>query len=1389
MRREDRPSPRLRRLARLLLWSTPVLAGAALGALGLGWLALRSAPGNDWLLARLLPRLQPVAGRLEVGRLRCDLWRELRLEEVALYGPDGELLLQVGEARAELDLLALPALRVRQLELHGLQADLPEPGVFGRMWPGDGAGAPWSGLPFDLELQAVQADGHARLGPLALMGAHLEGAALIRGKVVSVEALRLEAWTNAGRAALQGGLVWTPGRTLLRSAVLTVDDDLVLLADGALDGDRLALHLPFVHLDPAALAALLPLRLPLRGPVHGTVELGGSRAAPALDGVLGSAGGAATVAVAVELDRKAWRLALATASLHTAPLLAIEALRLRGSADLAGEGWSWPEGLRATGTADLVVEVRGEVVAAAGPLRLEAGRLHLDDVVTWLGWAGGRVSGVVDLVARQADVKLVRAQADLDRFGLRGRAGFAGDAHVDFGDAFAVVARGRAKLESFAAGGLRVGRAEGPVDLRWDGQLRGSATLDASAVEVAGQRAQTAWIDADFGEAVAFDLRADGGELLAARGRWSLAERRLDLDRASARLFGLQIEAQGPQALRLTDRGLADTHLDLVVDGARLVARGGFGGEEPLQVELDALDLARLGAVDPRLAGWVGRASGAVSLSGSRAAPRFDGWIEATGLSLGPLHGADRVRLAARSVGEGTEVELRVEEGGQALLTALGRLPLRVDGGARLDERGPVDLVVELPEAATALHAALLDRELPEATVAARLHLGGSLADPEAELEARGAWPGEKEPHARVVAGLDGGRLVVDGQVDIDGRPRAEIHAETAPGNEALRAWIEGGPAPREAPLRAELALLQLPLGALKNLGLVPDLVNGRVAGEVQLSGSLADPQLRGELVLAGGAVGELALDDARIALSPAEGGYEVATRVVFSSIRASARRRRLLGREILERPGCAGATGEPAGSVAVEGFVPLGPELDLGRDGLALRLSGAGFPLAAAEAFSTRFVETSGCLVLGGEVRGSLRAPELALTLETRGAETALPDLGLSLHEVELKGRFEGERLVVDRFALATSTGAVDLVPSRVEATGSVDLQGGELGRIDAALRLDRAWLIARAETRARLSGDLQLAYDDDALDLRGGVRLDDGYLRLGERFFAGARSTRLDPDIEIIRSGGVAAAPELLPGGPGFVFRPMVDVDLDRHARIDLAMPMQGGYGDLARSLTTLSVRSDVDGELQLSHKSGELRVSGEVTTEKGRADVLGRPFEIQEGTIAFTGADYTAPILDLSATHHSTYGDIAVAIGGIPRAPTLEFSSDDIGDDDILAVLVLGAPLSEVATREGGDSGASAALGLVTTMIRNQVSADVASTFRLETLEVDDDSGAVGFSLGRNLTLTTAYHWNLSDPMRDNAFELRMELALPHRWFLEISTGDKGVSTGAAYRKWRF
>lgn len=1412
-------------------------AVAVLAALGVFW--LRTAAGNGWILGQVTPLIDPPEGTLSVGALRTDLFTHLELDAVGLADATGVEL--VGAESVVIDFhgqsLLARTLPIPRVQIRGLRVAIDSPGQLAALWgASDPNAGPWTGLPVEIHVAAMDVRGTVRIGAWSAEDMTLTGGVDVVGTRVAWNAVAVSGTIRGLPTLVASTGVWQPSVLLVEHAAATVGAQNANTAQvkGALRGDALAFQLSGVHFVRDTLLPMLPelAEVPIAGPLDLAASVTGTLSAPELGFTLTTPGGPLTGTASLHVAEEAWKGAFATTGLDIGQVVdGLEPVGLFGMIEVAGSGYDWPNGLVAAASADLTAEVRGERVRLVGPLAVERGVITTPEPLSLdAGWARSTAAVTADIVEKHAVIVVKSASAQLSplaRYGVpkgRGAASFVGQVDIGWDGPVAVEIDGNIAAKNLDFFDATVQSLAGPVQIEWNGAATGRGQIGLTGAQFQGRTAATGSADFTLGETITFRVRLaePDREIVSVDGRFVTSDRRIELDALQVELAPeLIIEGKGPQTATFVDGGVANVGVDVSVGKAHVTASGGISkaGRDTLVAELTDFELGTLSLVKPgSFVGFGGGVTARVGVTGNMDGFITEGQAQIAGLVVpGQVRGLD-VNAAWDARDQGIDATGEISAAGTEYLTFHLGLPLGLSQhGVSWDPEAPLLVDLVIPPTQLAAWEPLLDgKSLPDLEASAQIKLDGTLNKPTGSLVASANLPissAGTTVRAWVDGTLAGDEVYVRGVVNQAFQSRLELNVGAPFATTKLVSWLQhGGEAPAMSGVLGDIGgavvLKQLSIATVRRLFDASYDIDGALAGAFALSGKLTSPRLEGGVNVISARVGSVRVEPATLSITPFGPGYRLEASVGFLAPEpgvAPTKAGQVVLAATTPASTVACGTDGSGGSLQIAGYLPLDDTFARNKSGLKLDISGTGMPLSVVEGFTKSLRETSGCITMAGDVTGTIDSPEVSVGISlSNGGFSVLP-LGVRYDDVGLRGRLQAGLLTIDSLHAENrplyggyELRELDAGNGKIDGTAQVQFDGFVPDRIDGKLTLDAAWLIATSDRRAQASGTLVAEGSAKSLAVEGALVVDNAYLNLNERFFSGARGSPLHPDLEIIRPGAQVAA-TATGEAPGFsiAVRPKISIDLARHVRMRVAMPLQGAYGDVARSLSTVQVEAELDGMLKIDNKSGQLRLNGEVTPEDARATILGRPFVITEGTIGFTGVDVADPLLDLQATYTSgNYGDINVLITGSARDPELSFSSDELSEDDVLAVLVVGAPISELGKSNsdgsasgetGNDEAQAQALSVVTSVLTNELEEGLSSTFRLEKVEIQDGV-SVSLAIGRNVYLTTQY--NIVDDVSDeNMFEVAVEVTLPYRWYLEVGTGDKAVSHVSALRKWRF
>ncbi len=888
------------------------------------------------------------------------------------------------------------------------------------------------------------------------------------------------------------------------------------------------------------------------------------------------------------------------------------------------------------------------------------------------------------------------------------------------------------------------------------------------------------------------------------------------LDTAEWRIDGLAVAplsdesfvADEPVSFRLADGGIRDLDARLVGPAGRLEAHGTWlptdRGASNLRVAVADLDLSRVAGITelylprgeaPSLAGLEGRAdlvavfrgAGGGRLSADATVsdlvvPASLG-VEIAGLDVilevdGPL---DRLALTG---------SLRDDR--MLLLDLSGSVPLAwADGAPGVACAEPVELSALLaPGRLQRWHSRIPTVPEVEGFGSASITLTGALCDPDVALVSTWSLPvGTSGEYARLDLDVaregDVLRVWSAGEERLARRFVVAGEAGTR-ASDALARLLAGDPdfdpARPDAwigDLDLRLVPMAVPLDRLAALGGVDAHLQGTLLGGVSLTGPVLRPQAAGALMVAGGKVGSIPLDEAQLTLWPdGDAGYQLDARLGF-------------GRDAA------------LGSVQVGGLVPVvldlnaDPEDLLARDGLALTVSGDGVPLAIAEGLVTDITEAAGRLTVAGTVGGSLSAPVPDLTVSIVDGVVGHRDLGVRYADLDLDLVAQGDTVTLTHLGVETT---------RETALGTPSVRGNQVGRLDAkgrmgltpdgigAIRLDLEgdgfWLASMSNLAMRVDGNIAVRGDWPRLSVAGGVEMLEGRIVLDESVFVGQTDLELDSGITVRRNDEAHARKRK---DESSIFETLdldLHLDLQRGLRLLAAVPLQDEMGKEVAALSTVYLSADLASpDLAVRTKDGDLVVNGTLELPQGEITVVGSKFELdvtQDNALAFISDDYTEPSVAITANKVTgSYGTVSTRVEGTPSDLSVSFENPDYPDEtDIMSILLFGKPASELSDSEGQAGGdmLAAAVGM---MARSSLNQALGGTFKAD-LSFDEDSFKVGTPLGDRLFASLELIRDTEEAT--SGYQVTLEWLITRRMYAELAGGDVGNSADLFWR-WRF
>lgn len=282
--------------------------------------------------------------------------------------------------------------------------------------------------------------------------------------------------------------------------------------------------------------------------------------------------------------------------------------------------------------------------------------------------------------------------------------------------------------------------------------------------------------------------------------------------------------------------------------------------------------------------------------------------------------------------------------------------------------------------------------------------------------------------------------------------------------------------------------------------------------------------------------------------------------------------------------------------------------------------------------------------------------------------------------------------------------------------------------------------------------------------------IRVPELHVDVPETDRAGVQS--LDPDEQVRigarRADAVFAALPLEPIKPPAENPTLVDIDVELGS-------VWVRRGDL--------VNAELTGKLHVA-AAEKTQVTGRIDLKGGTLDVSGKRFDIESGTVTFTGGDPSNPTVSALARWTSPAGYVVSAsyTGTATKGNLTLTAEPSLSQDEIVNLILFGTP--EGANASGGDT-ASEAVGAAGGTATRGINRAISDLTHLDIqARVDTSTGAARPELMIPVTprVSARVTRAIGDPppgaSPDRTF-LTLELRLKRSWALSALLGDRGAS----------
>ncbi|MCC5997074.1 MAG: translocation/assembly module TamB domain-containing protein [Oceanicaulis sp.] len=321
------------------------------------------------------------------------------------------------------------------------------------------------------------------------------------------------------------------------------------------------------------------------------------------------------------------------------------------------------------------------------------------------------------------------------------------------------------------------------------------------------------------------------------------------------------------------------------------------------------------------------------------------------------------------------------------------------------------------------------------------------------------------------------------------------------------------------------------------------------------------------------------------------------------------------------------------------------GPE-DLSRPGAVLSGEGvASGQIGALAAFHLASAQSlSGRADLNARLSGAFANPRFVGDARLQDGAFSDGRAGLRVEAIDFYAVFDQSSLVLERLS------ATDGRSGRLTGEGSVSLGEDGLGSlaadVSAAFRSFR--LVGRPDLEAIGTGDVRFEYAGGEGRISGAAVIDRAEVRPPEA------SRAPIPYITVTQINA--------PGGERTNETRTIPIRLDYRLSAPARIFVRGPNFDTEWSM-----------DLQITGTIADPHVSGVILAERGRADMLGRMFQMEEGRITLDG-DPGAAELNIAVAREAREITARVRVRGTAREPRISLSSTPaLPEDEIASRLV--------------------------------------------------------------------------------------------------------------------
>jgi len=390
--------------------------------------------------------------------------------------------------------------------------------------------------------------------------------------------------------------------------------------------------------------------------------------------------------------------------------------------------------------------------------------------------------------------------------------------------------------------------------------------------------------------------------------------------------------------------------------------------------------------------------------------------------------------------------------------------------------------------------------------------------------------------------------------------------------------------------------------------------------------------------------------------------------------------------------------------------------------------VTGNDIQLAGFRAFAeSALTELSGQADLEVIASGTLASPRLSGGITATGVGLGLTATGTRWRDGRVRVSFADQSLRLDELSFRDGDGGSVSGAGTLLLTQNAAGAGGDL-----TITLSSLDVVARPEMDARASGRIHVRGSVARPQLTGDVRIDSATIR--PAFLLAGSGPPIDPTIEIV----YADTPPRPPAG-------MSQPTLAGPVPVPPAPPPPAAFIDRVSMAITVTLGDPVAvqrvdayvrlaGQVYVTKEPGDaLRVSGEISAQRGWYLFRGRRIVLQSAFVSFSGETPIDPYLTVNATFQAPEHVVIIRVEGTATRPELELSSEPALDQgDVLALLLFGRTTSQLTGGQGTEL-RQEAIGILASYVAPELEQSLMDTFGLASLTFQLPTGTSYGSVG--------------------------------------------------------